>query len=174
MSPAPRPPLALVVVVVLVFALGGASACGGAAPPAPAPAAAAGRVLVNVDDDGVAMMGLDPVSYTAPGGPEAGDAAHAVAHGGATYWFASADHAAAFAAAPDQHAPRYGGFCAYAASQGRLTEVDPEIFLIHDGHLLLFASHDFHDRFAADPARLLAEADRRWPALVARHGAPVD
>lgn len=165
MSPAPR----------LLFTLLAACApARAAAPPAPGPAATAARILVNVDDDGVAMMGLDPVSYTAPGGPEAGDAAHAVAHGGATYWFASADHAAAFTAAPDQHAPRYGGFCAYAASQGRLTEVEPEIFLIHDGHLLLFASHDFHDRFAADPDRLLAEADRRWPALVARHGEPAD
>jgi YHS domain-containing protein len=36
----------------------------------------------------------------------------------AEWWFSSAAHRDAFAEDPERYAPQYGGFCAYAASQG--------------------------------------------------------
>jgi YHS domain-containing protein len=158
--------LALVVVVLL-------AACGNPAPPA-APAPAAELVLVATDDEGVAIGGHDPVSYVADGTPAPGTEDHASEHGGATYLFVSSEHKATFDADPARHLPAYGGYCAYAASQGRLTPADPTVWQVHDGRLLLFANQGFHDLFNQDPVEHTAAADRNWPGLVARHGEPIE
>jgi YHS domain-containing protein len=155
--------LALVVLV---------AACGGPAPPA-APAPAAELVLVATDDEGVAIGGRDPLSYLADGAPAPGREEHVSEHGGATYRFASSEHQATFDADPERHLPAYGGYCAYAASQGRLTPADPEVWQVHDGRLLLFANQGFHDLFNQDPVEHTAAADRNWPGLVREHGEPV-
>lgn len=162
----------------MLAVLVGLAACGPAAPtpttpatPAP-PAASPARVLVNVDDEGVALGGLDPVAYVTDGAPVPGTAEHASQHGGATYWFAGAEHKATFDADPARYAPQYGGYCAYAAAQNRLSPSDPTAWMLHDGKLLVFTNAEFHDLFVQDPAGNRKQADANWPGLVARHGRP--
>lgn len=138
-----------------------------AEPVAPAPAA---KVLVLVDAQGVGLGGHDPVAYVKAKKAVAGAADKTAAHGGATYRFASADHKATFEADPARHVPGYGGYCAYAASQNRLSQSDPKVFLIHDGQLLMFTSRDFLARFQKDPAGHKQKADANWPGLVEQHG----
>jgi YHS domain-containing protein len=157
----------VVVVVVVVVAV----ACGGRGTPA-APPPSADLVLIATDADGVAVGGYDPVAYRSDGAPRPGADAHAATHDGADYWFASAPHHAMFEADPARFAPGYGGYCAYAVSQGRLTAADPEVWAIVDDRLLLFASQDVHDRFAADPTAHRRAADDHWPSLVGAHGRP--
>jgi YHS domain-containing protein len=153
------------------------AACGSKAPPPtttpttdPAPAAA--KILVNVDDDGTALLGFDSVAYHADQKASPGSGDNAVAHGGANYWFASADSKAKFAAEPAKFAPQYGGYCAYAMAQGRLSPVQPEVFEIYEGQLLLFTNPEFKKLFDADPAKHKAAADQNWPKLVEQHGKP--
>lgn len=154
--------------VVLLLA-----ACGGSTTPPVTPkpdrTPAAEKVLVFVDAAGIGLGGHDPVSYT-KGAPVAGTASHTSSHGGATYHFATAEDQTAFDADKPKFAPAYGGYCAYAASQNRLSESDPKSFVIHDGQLLMFTNEDFKGRFAADPAGHKAKADANWPGLVAKHG----
>jgi YHS domain-containing protein len=154
----------LIAAVVLV-------ACGGAPPPKPAGPAApsAEKVLVLVDERGVGLRGLDPVSYT-KGEPTEGTEQHAASYGGATYWFGSADARSAFEADQAKYAPRYGGYCAFAASQNRLLRADPRVFLIFEGQLLVFTNADYKARFEADPGGNKRKADANWPNLVAKHG----
>jgi len=157
---------------LLVATLLGLAACGGAAPPtppAPPVTPVADKILVLVDDHGVGLGGHDPTSYP-QGAPVAGVAEHAAGHGGATYHFASAEARQRFEAAPATFVPGYGGYCAYAASQNRLSVADPTVFHLHDGHLLVFTNEDFKARFLADPAGNKAKADANWPGLVATHG----
>ena len=152
-----------------------AVACGGSRPAdstTTPPPAAADRVLVNVDAQGVALGGHDPVAYAKDNAPTKGSAEHASSHGGATFHFASADNKTAFDAEPARHAPQYGGYCAYAASLGRLSPSDPTVFLVHDGQLLVFTSADFLGQFQKDAAGNKAKADQNWPDLVAKHGKP--
>lgn len=159
-------------VLAILFAV---AACGGSQKPAEPvdvgtpPSIAASKTLVNVDANGVGLGGHDPVAYQA-GAPAAGSPDHTAKHGGATYQFASADSKATFEAAADKHAPQYGGYCAFAASQNRLSPSDPKIFLIHDGQLLVFTNQDFLDQFKKDPAGNKQKADANWPGLVAKHG----
>lgn len=158
--------IAFVLLTATVFA------CGGSSPPATttATAPAAERVLVNVDEAGVALHGHDAVAYVVDNAPVKGTADHASTHGGATYWFASAEHKATFDADPAKYAPRFGGYCAFAAAQNRLSNTEPEQFKIQDGHLLMFTNAEFHQMFDKDPAGNLAAADKNWPGLVAKHG----
>lgn len=150
------------------------AACGGpSAPPAkpadPIVAPVQEKILVLVDDQGVGLGGHDPVSYT-KGAPVAGAADQASSHGGATYHFASAEAKAAFDADRAKFAPGFGGYCAYAAAQNRLSIADPKVFVIHEGQLLMFTNEDFKQRFEADPKTTKAKADANWPGLVAKHG----
>jgi YHS domain-containing protein len=132
--------------------------------------AKATKILVNVDDKGVGLGGNDPVAYSKQNAPVAGDAAITSSFGGASYQFASADNKAAFDAEPQRSAPQYGGYCAFAASQNRLSESDPAVFTIHDGLLLVFTNEDFRAQFMKDPGGNKAKADQNWPGLVDQHG----
>jgi YHS domain-containing protein len=156
---------------LVAFALAAAAvACGPKATTGPTPPTGE-RILVNVDAQGVGLGGHDPIMYVA-GAATMGSAEHASAHGGATYHFATAENKATFDADMASHAPGYGGYCAYAASQNRLSPSDPTVFLIHDGQLLVFTNQEFLTLFQADPAGHKAKADQNWPGLVAEHGKP--
>ncbi len=153
------------------------AACGSKAPPPtttpttePAPVAA--KVLVNVDEEGTAILGFDPVAYHADKKVTPGSGDNAVAHGGGNYWFATPEHKATFSAEPTKFAPQYGGYCAYAMAQGRLSPVMPEVFEIYEGQLLLFTNPEFKKLFDADPAKHKTAADQNWPKLVEQHGKP--
>ena len=152
-----------------VILVGFLVACGG--PPAPQPPTTppAEKTLVLVDDKGVGLAGLDPVSYF-KGEPAQGSGAEAASHGGATYWFASPDHRAAFDGDKPKYAPQFGGYCAFAAAQNRLSTADPRVFLIHEGQLLVFTNADFKQQFEADSKGNKAKADANWPGLVLKHG----
>jgi YHS domain-containing protein len=140
-------------------------ACGGAARSPGTP-----KVLADVDEKGVGLDGYDPMSYWNAGQPADGDEAQTVSHAGATYFFATAESKAAFTADPAKHAPRFGGYCAFALSQNRLQAADPTAWEIYDGKLLLFTNAVFKDQFAGDKAGFLAKAEANWPALVETHG----
>lgn len=148
------------------------AACGSPAKPTPTtppPVPSTEKTLVNVDDKGVGLGGHDPVSYT-KGAPVAGVADHAAKHGGATYHFATADDKTTFEGDKAKFAPGFGGYCAFAASQNRLSPADPKVFHLHEGQLLVFTNEDFKTQFMADPAGNKAKADANWPGLVAKHG----
>jgi YHS domain-containing protein len=132
--------------------------------------AKAAKILVLVDENGVGLGGNDPVAYAKDNAATAGDASTTSSFGGATYQFASADNKAAFDAEPAKKAPAFGGYCAFAASQNRLSESDPAVFTIHDGQLLVFTNEDFRAQFLKDPGGNKAKADKNWPGLVEQYG----
>ena len=118
--------------------------------------------------DGVAIRGTDPVAYFAAGAPVAGDAALAHDWAGATWRFVSAANRDAFAAEPARYAPRYGGFCAWAvAAKGELFSTEPDNWSIEGGRLYLNYNDAVQRTWNADRAGFIAEADRRWPEIVA-------
>ena len=65
---------------------------------------------VNVDSNGVAIKGYDPVAYFVLGGPRPGSSAFEHTWQGATWRFANAHHLELFKAAPEKYAPQYGGY----------------------------------------------------------------
>lgn len=76
--------------------------------------------------------------------------------------------------APGKYAPQYGAFCGYAVSLGKLRPVDPMIFQIEDGRLILQHTQQAFDLFNKDLRENTGKADKNWPGLVKSHvGQPV-
>ncbi len=132
----------------------------------------------NVDDDGVAIDGYDPVSYFPEGGGSAtpGQETLALDYAGAHWYFSSEANRERFRNAPETYAPSYGGYCAYAVAEGKKVDVDPTRFLIQDGRLLLFYHSflaDTRARWQRRPRELLARADAHWAGRGGSQVAPL-
>ncbi len=121
--------------------------------------------LVNVDKQGLALQGYDPVAYFTANAAVKGDPAITTTFGGATYRFASTENRQAFEGEPTKYAPQFGGFCAYAVSRGKTAKIDPTAFEIVDGRLLLQYDHSILKTFNKGTAGNLAKADANWPKI---------
>ncbi len=116
---------------------------------------------------GVAIDGWDPVAYFTDGKPVEGSKEFGHEWNGATWRFASAAHRDLFAQAPEKYAPQYGGYCAWAVSQGYTADIDPQAWKIEDGRLFLNYSLDVQKKWATDIPGNIAKADANWPKLLA-------
>ena len=116
--------------------------------------------------DGVALRGADPVAYFTQGEAVIGSADLAHDWAGVTWHFASAAHREAFRADPEAYAPQYGGYCAWAVSQGYTAKGDAKHWRIVDGKLYLNYNADVKDRWEGDIPGFIASADKQWPTII--------
>jgi YHS domain-containing protein len=126
--------------------------------------------LVNVDANGLALMGYDPVAFFKEGKPARGLPEYETKVDGATYRFASAESKAMFDREPSRFEPQFGGFCAYAASVNQLAPISVDFFEMVDGRLLFQHNQEVWDLWHQDPRANLKNADANWPGLVERDG----
>jgi hypothetical protein len=113
---------------------------------------------------GLALEGYDPVAYITDGRPTKGDPGLARNFQGATYYFASVDHKNMFED-PARYVPQFGGFCGYAASIGKVSPVDPTVFQVVSGRLVLQHTPEAYRLFNQDAAANYAKAEQNWPGL---------
>jgi YHS domain-containing protein len=125
--------------------------------------------LNNTDEDGVTLQGYDAVAYFTEMKAVKGEPKYFARYNGATYWFASEQNAGMFKDHPEMFVPQYGGFCGYAMSLNKLRPVNPEIFDIVDGKLILQHSQDAYTRFHKDVAGNVVKANDNWPGQVKKH-----
>jgi len=116
--------------------------------------------------DDLAVQGYDPVAYFTQGAPVKGDKQFSTQYQGATFRFASAANLAKFKADPDAYAPQYGGYCAWAVSQGYTAKGDARNWKIVDGKLYLNDNTSVQKKWEADIPGFSASADTHWPDLV--------
>jgi YHS domain-containing protein len=114
----------------------------------------------------LAVGGYDPVSYFTEGRAVRGDAAHAFTYQGYEYRFTSAEHLAAFRANPARYQPAYGGYCAWAVSQGHTASGDPRYWRIVDGRLYLNYNAEIQTRWERDIPGFIRAANANWPAVL--------
>lgn len=128
----------------------------------------------NLDDDGLALGGYDPVAYFEDFGGKAkkGKKSIEATHGGVTYRFASRSNRKAFLAKPERFEPAFGGWCAWAiaAKDGSKAPVDPESFLIEGGRLFVFykgAGGDTRSAWESNGGSqsLAGKADGNWTRM---------
>src|SRR6476646_610441 len=100
-------------------------------------AALAGKVEPVNTNSGVAIRGYDPVAYFTESRPVKGSPQFSFSWRNVTWHFAGAEDRDKFAASPERYAPQYGGYCAYAVSQGHTASINPEAWRIVDGKLYL-------------------------------------
>jgi len=117
---------------------------------------------INVDSDGVAIHGYDPVAYFTDGRPEVGGPQHTYRWKDAEWRFSSAGHRDAFAQDPERYAPQFGGFCAFATSRGRMVDVDPKAWAIRNGRLYLNHDSQVQGLWELRASELVEDANDRW------------
>ena len=129
-------------------------------------AAQAGEAPVYSDWLGRAIRGYDPVAYFREGRAREGASDVEAEWNGATWRFVSEENRAAFLADPEAYAPQYGGWCAYAVSQGRTASVEPDQWAIVDGKLYLNYNAEIKATWDRDRAGYIAKADANWPEVL--------
>jgi hypothetical protein len=112
--------------------------------------------------------GYDPVAYFDAGTAQEGKAEFTTEWKGAKWRFASAENRDKFVAAPEKFAPQYGGYCAWAVSQGYTASGDPNIWKIVDGRLFLNYDQDVQTNWEKDIPGHIKAADGNWPAVLSK------
>jgi YHS domain-containing protein len=114
----------------------------------------------------LALQGVDPVAYFTDGRPVKGRPRYSLIWKGAEYRFATAENLARFRATPQAFAPQYGGYCAWAVSQGYTAKGDPNAWRIVGGKLYLNYDATVQRRWEADIPGHIARANANWPAVL--------
>ncbi len=110
--------------------------------------------------------GYDVVSYFEQQQAVPGSSNLTSEYQGATWRFSSAEHLARFEANPERYAPAYGGYCAWAVSQGYLAKGDPRHWTIVDDRLYLNFSQSVQDTWLQDTEGFIQQAERNWPGVL--------
>ena len=116
--------------------------------------------------DGIAIKGADPVAYFVDGKPRIGTDAFSYDWNGATWRFVSAENRDKFAAAPENYAPQYGGYCAYAVGNGYTAKIEPEAWKIVDDKLYLNYSRAVGLLWRTRQSHYISEANKNWPQIL--------
>ncbi|WP_300513741.1 YHS domain-containing (seleno)protein [Aliiroseovarius sp.] len=127
-------------------------------------ARAASHAVFNID--GVAINGHDPVAYFTEGAPVEGLAEFTADWDGATLRFASATNRDMFLADRDRFTPKFGGYCAYAASLGYLAPTVPEAWTVFEDRLYLNASLRARELWLRDVPGNIAKGMANWPGIL--------
>ena len=115
---------------------------------------------------GTAIDGTDPVAYFTEGRPVEGSSKFTHDWNGATWRFSSAENRDLFAANPETYAPQYGGYCAWAVSQGYTASTDPDAWKIVDGKLYLNYNQSVQARWEGDIPGHISSANQNWPRVL--------
>ncbi|MFK8185275.1 MAG: YHS domain-containing (seleno)protein [Phormidesmis sp.] len=117
-------------------------------------------------ENNIAIRGADPMAYFNQDQYVAGNADYTHEWAGATWQFASAENRDLFANSPTEYAPQYGGFCAWAVSQGYTASIEPTAWKIVDNKLYLNYDARIQRRWQQDIPGNIAQADQNWPGVL--------
>lgn len=114
-----------------------------------------------------AVDGYDAVAYFTEGKPVKGSKKFKTEYMGADWYFSSQENLEKFTANPENFAPQYGGYCAWAiAEKNDFAPGDPEQWKIVNGKLYLNYNADIQQRWQKDIPGFIATGDKNWPLLV--------
>lgn len=132
------------------------------------PAAHAGGLTPGIVTDpltGVALDGMDPVSYFTDPEPQQGLPDYEYDWQGAAWYFANAANRDIFARSPETYAPQFGGHAAMSLARGYLSDGDPRIYAVVAKRLYLFYSTANRDAFEMAPAPAIDAARVNWARI---------
>ena len=99
----------------------------------------------------IPLEGLDPVMLT-QGKEVQGDMKYTVTRGRFQYLFANAENKATFEKEPSRYEIQLDGFC---ARMGAPNTGNPDLYLVHNGHIYIFGSEECQTVFKAAPEKYL-------------------
>lgn len=88
---------------------------------------------------------------------------------GATWKFSNEENKQKFISNPEQYAPQYGGYCAFAVGSGRegfTTSIRPDSWTILDNKLYLNHNRSSYKLFTRKLESRISKADSHWPEVL--------
>lgn len=113
-----------------------------------------------------AIYGFDTVAYFTENKARKGEKDITFQWRGADWHFSSVENRDLFKNDPEKYAPQYGGYCAYAMSDGRFVGIDEDAFTIHEGKLYLNYSKSVMKEWRKNMVQFITEADAEYARLV--------
>jgi YHS domain-containing protein len=114
---------------------------------------------------GIAMGGMDPVSYFTEPAPLPGSPDYEFTWMGAPFQFANQANLDVFARNPEIYAPQYGGHGATSMSRGFISDSDPMIYVVYKQRLYLFYSASNREAFVLSPDAAALRGKEHWQVL---------
>jgi hypothetical protein len=112
--------------------------------------------------DDLAIKGYDAVAYFSAGQALKGSASFTFQWHSMTWYFVGKENRDLFAASPEKYAPQYDGYCAWAMTEARKAQTDPEVWKIVDGKLYLNCSRSAYEKWSKDIPGSIKKADENW------------
>ncbi|AEH32212.1 YHS domain-containing protein [Vibrio anguillarum] len=114
-----------------------------------------------------ALSGYDTVAYFTKGEPVKGSSDFSTLYKNAQWYFSSKENLELFLNNPNQYAPQYGGYCAWAVSEKNdFAPGDPNQWAIVDGKLYLNYDKKIKTLWDTNQAVHIQQADKNWPNLI--------
>ena len=110
----------------------------------------------------IAIKGFDPVAYFNEGKAIKGHEAITFQWHDPTWYFLSKNNKDLFVSGPEKYAPQYDGFCAWAMSERRKAQSDPEVWERAGGRLYLNCSSTAYEKWSRDIPGNIKKADSYW------------
>lgn len=129
------------------------------------PASADSDAIYTSWRDNVAVGGYDVVSFYS-GKPLEGKDEFMQTYMDAEWKFSSRANLDLFRTNPDAFVPQYGGYCAWAAANGKLAKGSPEHWHVRDGKLYLNFNKRIQKKWDKDIPGFIKKADANWPDLL--------
>lgn len=136
---------------VLLFAMAG---CAKKAEPA---------AVMSVEK--IALDGYDAVAYFSSAKAVKADRRYSYAYEGVTWYFETAENLETFKTEPRKYIPAFGGFCAYALSEGSLRYSNPENWQIHNDTLYLFEDKEAKEEWFTEIEKMIPAAQKQWELM---------
>ena len=123
------------------------------------------RRMMHDPATGLAIYGIDPLSYFISDAPLPGDEKIETVKFGVIWRFASESNRAAFESDPAVYSPRYGGYDGFRMLEGFLAEGNPTIYEIDTDKLVFFASELNRQSWLKAKDDRIEQAERNWLRL---------
>lgn len=114
---------------------------------------------------GIAMGGMDPVSYFTEPAPLPGSPDHEFIWKGAPFQFANPANLEVFSRNPEIYAPRFGGHGAMSMSRGFVSDSNPMFYVVFKQRLFLFYSASNREAFLLAPDAAAIRGEEHWLTL---------
>lgn len=114
---------------------------------------------------GIAIGGMDPVSYFTEEAPLPGNRNIEFIWQGAPWLFATEANREVFRRNPALYAPQYGGHGAMSMARGFISEADPSLYTVFKQRLYLFYSAANREAFLLAPDAAAIRGGEHWQVL---------
>lgn len=123
---------------------------------------AAGKAIGKQPIADVAIKGYDSVAYFKAGKAIKGNESFSFQWRDMTWYFSTKENRDLFASDPGKYAPQYDGYCAWAMTEARKAQTDPEVWKIVNGKLYLNCSKSAYEKWSRDIPGNIKKADANW------------